>query len=111
MLKKIGFSKLHVFPYSMRNGTKAALMPQVEEIIKKERVRKLLDFSKKSEIDYMNKFISTELEVLIEKATEDYSIGHTTNYLCVKIKNRKFKSGDLVNVKIKDIEYPFLIGE
>ena len=111
IIKRIGFSKLHVFPYSLRNGTKAALLEQVPEFEKKQRAQKLLLLSKELEIDYMKKFIGKELEVLIEKGSDEYSIGHTTNYLLIKILNKKLNSEDLVNVKITKIEYPFLIGE
>lgn len=111
IIKKIGFSKLHVFPYSKRNGTKAALMPQVDEIVKKKRVKELLELSREEEIDYMNKFIGKTLEVLIETSNSEYALGHTTNYLHIKIYSNKYKSEDLVNVKLTKIEYPFIIGE
>ena len=111
VIKNIGFSKIHVFPYSKRNGTKAADMEQINEQEKKKRARKLLELSKKLEIEYANKFIGKTLEVLIERGNDDYSIGHTTNYLTVKIYGKKYNSEELVNVKIKDIEYPFVIGE
>lgn len=111
MIKKIGFSKLHVFPYSKRNGTKAALMPQVDEVVKKKRVKELLELSREEEIAYMNKFIGKTLEVLIETSNSEYVLGHTTNYLHIKIYSDKYKSEDLVNVKLTKIEYPFIIGE
>ncbi len=111
VIKRIGFSKIHVFPYSIRSGTKASTMKQVDDITKKERTKKLLLLSKELEINYAKKFIGKELDVLVETSNDDYSLGHTTNYLNVKIYNKKFKSEDLVKVKIKDIEYPFVIGE
>lgn len=110
-IREIGFSKLHVFPYSKRNGTKSALMPQVDEIDKKRRARILLDLSREEEIKYMNKFIGKNLEVLIETNNGEYSLGHTTNYLHVKIYSDKHKSEDLVNLKLTKVEYPFIIGE
>lgn len=111
VIKEIGFSKLHVFPYSRRKDTKSDLMPQVDEKVKKQRARKLLELSKELEISYMKKFLNKELEVLIEKSTDKYSIGHTTNYLNAKIYNKKYNSGDLVKITLKDIDYPFIIGE
>lgn len=111
VIKEIGFSKIHVFPYSKRNGTKAAEMLQVDESIKKARAKKLLELSKELEINYMNKFIGKNLEVLIETCNSEYSIGHTTNYLNVKIYSKKYKSEDLITVKSTKIEYPFIIGE
>ena len=111
VIKEIGFSKLHVFPYSRRKDTKADLMPQVDEVVKKQRAKILLDLSKELEINFMKNFLNKEVEVLIEKSTDYYSLGHTTNYLNVKIYNKKYNSGDLVKVGLKDIEYPFIIGE
>ena len=84
-IKEIGFSKLHVFPYSKRDGTKAAEMEQVDEKVKKERAKVLLQLSRQLEIDYMNQFLNKEVEVLIEINKDGYSVGHTTNYLQVKI--------------------------
>ena len=111
VLKEIGFTKLHVFPYSKREGTKACIMEQIDETIKKKRAKELLKLSKELELKYMNEHLDKELEVLIEVNNGNYAIGHTANYLNIKIYNTLYKSGDLVKVKLKDIEYPFIIGE
>ena len=111
VIKNIGFTKLHVFPYSKRNGTKASLMEQIPEEIKKKRARSLLQLSKELEFNYIKKHLETEKEVLIETNNGDYALGHTTNYLNVKIYNCNKRSEDLVKVKLKSIEYPFIIGE
>ncbi len=108
-IKEIGFSKLHVFPYSKRSGTKASTMEQVDDKVKKERVKTLLLLSRQLELDYMNKFLNREVEVLIEVSKDGYSIGHTTNYLQVKI-NKKLEHNTFVSVKITNIEYPYCIG-
>lgn len=109
-IKEIGFSKLHVFPYSKREGTKSSEMIQIDDKVKKERTKTLLELSKKLELDYMNSFLNKEVEVLIEKNKDGYSIGHTTNYLQVKIKEN-IKQNEFVKVKIIDIDYPYCIGE
>lgn len=110
VIKDLKFSKIHVFPYSKRDGTKAALMDQVNNIDKKNRTRQLLELSKQLEEDYMNKFIDKSVEVLIERSKDGYSYGHTTNYLNIKVKGQ-YESGDFIMVKIKTIDYPYLIGE
>ena len=110
VIRKINFSKIHVFPYSVRNGTKAANMEQIDPKVKKERVRELLKLSKELEVNYMHKFLNKSMDVLIETSKEGYSFGHTTNYLYVKIIG-DFNSGDIINVKITDINYPHVIGE
>ena len=84
--KEIGFSKIHVFPYSRRSGTKADLMPnQIDEHVKKERVTKLIELSDELEKNYLDSFINKELEVLIEKVKDGISMGHSGNYLEIKI--------------------------
>ena len=84
--RKINFSKIHVFPYSIRLGTSAANMPnQVDESIKKERVKKLMDLSKIMEKEYYNKFVGKELDILVEECDNNVSIGHSSNYLMVTL--------------------------
>ena len=106
-IKKINFSKLHVFPYSLREGTKAALMEnQIDDNTKKERAHRLLELSKELEIEYMEKFINKKIEVLFETYKDGYLYGHTSNYLSVKIKGNKELTNKLVLVNIEKIEYP-----
>lgn len=111
VIKNIGFSKLHVFPYSKRDKTVASEMPQIDDKIKKERARALLQLSSYLETKYMEKHLGSTAEVLVETNNGKYALGHTTNYLNVKIYNSNAKSEDLINVKLTKIEYPFIIGE
>lgn len=84
--KKMNFSKIHVFPYSIRVGTAAASMPnQVDEVTKKVRVKKLMALSKKQEKEYYEKFKEKELDILVEECDNNVSIGHTSNYLMVTL--------------------------
>ncbi len=94
--KKLKFSKIHVFPYSKRNGTKASLMKEVSSIEKTNRVHKLLDLSNILEKEYEEKFVGQDVDVLIEEVKNNESIGHTSNYLRVVIpkkleKNKMYK--------------------
>lgn len=110
-VSKIKFTKVHVFPYSRRKGTKADTMPnQIPENIKKERVKRLIDLSNKLEKEYLDLFLNKEIEVLIEEEYPDYSLGHTGNYLKVKVL-KPFKSNELIKVKIIKREDLMLIGE
>ena len=85
--KKIGFSKIHVFPYSDRNGTVASRMNnKIPGNIKKDRVHKLIALSNKLEENYYNSFINKEVEVLIEEKKEEYYYGFTNNYIPIKLK-------------------------
>ena len=110
-VSKIKFTKVHVFPYSRRKGTKADTMPnQIPENIKKERVKRLIYLSNKLEKEYLDLFLNQEVEVLIEEEYPDYSLGHTGNYLKVKVL-RPFKSNELIKVKLIKREDLMLIGE
>ena len=85
--KTIGFAKIHVFPYSDRNGTVASRMKdKVPGDIKKQRVHKLLELSQELEKKYFNSFISHEVEVLIEEEKDGYYYGFTDNYIPLKSK-------------------------
>jgi len=109
--EKIKFSKIHVFPYSLRSGTKAALMNnQIPSEIKKKRAKELNALSIKLERDYYLRFLNKEVEVLIETVKEKVSIGHTSNYLKVHI-NKKLKANELVNVKITKVSKNIAYGE
>lgn len=110
-INKIKFAKLHVFPYSKRKGTVAAKMDnQVDNVTKKRRVRELLKLSKKLETDAMNQFLNKEIEFIPEVYQDGYLIGHSGNYLLVKINGEKDLINKLINVKVKSIEYPFVVA-
>ena len=109
--RKLEFSKIHVFPYSERRGTKSSYMDgKLDNATKKDRARRLIELSKELEINYMKKFIGSDVEVLIEEYKDGCSFGHTGNFLYVKI-NHECKHNDMVTVKVKDIEYPYVIAD
>lgn len=83
-IQTVKFSKLHVFPYSMRRNTKACMFPQISDSIKKQRTNELLEMSKKLEEEYARKFIGTTVEVIVEQVCDEvYMTGHSSNYLQV----------------------------
>lgn len=108
--KLINFSKIHVFPYSVRTGTVASKMPyQVSETEKKARAGRLIILSDKLEESYYKKYVGSRVSVLIEKTNKNYSVGHTSNYLKVKI-NEILNIGEFAEVKIDDYEDKTLIS-
>ena len=108
--KKMQFSKIHVFPFSVRHGTKAETMPNhVLESVKKERVKKLVNLSHELEQEYMKLYINKVVEVLVETNDNDSSIGHTDNFLKVRI-NKKIDNNTLVKVKINNLNNLILEG-
>ena len=110
-IKKINFSKLHVFPYSRRAGTKADLMDnQISDVVKKKRAHILLELSKELELNYMNKFINKDIDFIPEIYKDGYIYGHTGNYLSIKAKGNKNLLNKIVNITILNIDYPYCIG-
>ena len=107
--RKVEFSKLHVFPYSERKGTASSRMnDKLDGGIIKDRARVLIKVSEELEINYMNKFIGEEVEVLVEETIDGYSYGHTGNFLYCKIKG-EFNHNEFINVKVSEIIYPYCI--
>jgi len=99
--KEIKFGKIHVFPYSERNGTKASTFEhKINEMIKKERVNKLLCLSKEMEYNYYEQFIGKDVEFLIEEVKNGYSYGFTENYIKVRI-NKELKNNQFYKITLK----------
>lgn len=106
-INKVGFSKLHVFPYSMRKGTKAVEMPQVHDATKKARAQELIEYSKVLENEYAQKFIGEKLEVIVEQILGNKMVGHTSNFLQVimDLDENLIGKNVLVEItKIKDLK-------
>ncbi len=111
-IEKVHFSKLHVFPYSLRKGTKAASMPQINETIKKKRTAELLELSKQLEQQYAASFIGSIQDVIVEQSTKDgQMIGHTSNYLQVVLPLDEKLLKKSVKVKIIEQIDDRVIGE
>lgn len=110
-IQEINFSKIHVFPYSRRKGTIADEMEnQIKEEIKKERVKKIMEISNELEKKYMGKFVGENLEFIPEIKKDNYLIGHTGNYIMVKLESNEELNHNSKTVKISKIEYPYAIG-
>lgn len=105
--EEIAFSKIHVFPYSIRQNTAASKMPmQVESKEKHRRSKVLCELSDKLEKNYAKKFIGQKMEVL----TEQDNIGCTSNYLKVHL-NTTVEPNKLLEVEIFDLKENELIGK
>ncbi|MEG1923390.1 MAG: tRNA (N(6)-L-threonylcarbamoyladenosine(37)-C(2))-methylthiotransferase MtaB [Clostridia bacterium] len=91
--KEIGFSDIHVFEYSIREGTVAASMEQVDDIIKKCRTNDLIELKTQLKNKYIRSNIGNEMEVLFEE-----NCGYTSNYIRVYCDGAK--EGEKVKVKL-----------
>ena len=115
-LNKIKLSKMHIFKYSPRKGTRAADMEnQVDGNVKEERSKKLIELDLKNEKEFIEKYIQTEIPVLFEqkvKNEQDLYEGYTHNYIkvivCSKEKNL---IGKIIKVKINNAGNGVAYGE
>lgn len=100
-LEDIAFYKMHVFKYSKRDGTIASKMPnQVDGNIAEERSKKLIKLSEKNMKIYNEKYIGKEVEVLFEEKQGEFWIGHTRNYMVVKVKAHQDLENKIITVKM-----------
>lgn len=89
-LENVKFYKTHVFKYSPRKGTKAAVMEnQIDGNIKEQRSKKLIELSNNFEKEYNESYIGKTVEVLWEEEKEGIYKGHTQNYLLAYYKPEK----------------------
>lgn len=103
-LKKIGFTKIHTFPYSKRKGTPAATMDnQVSPEEKKRRVHRILDLSNKYEHNFYESKIGKIYDGVVEIHSNGTTIVHTSNFIPVII-NDIVEEGTIVGVKIEKVE-------
>ena len=101
-VKEINFSKVHVFPYSKRDNTKAARMDgHIDGNTKKERTKQLLKLSEELEKSYYMSNIGKKEKVLIEEYKNNKYYGHTSNYLYLKLTG-DYKENEIYDVVIKE---------
>lgn len=109
--EKIGFAKVHVFPYSLRKGTIAAEMPQIRPSVRTERTRFLMNVAETLEDKFLRSQRGKEGVVLIEKPqSELYSQGFTENYTPVRIMGKQIPRHSLVRVKITGAKKGYCLG-
>lgn len=107
-MKSIGFSEMHVFPYSQRTGTPAAKMEnQVDEEVKHARVHELIELSEQMQLEYAQKFLAQEVYVIPERdekgvAGDGYVMGFSDNYLQVRFKSDQELTGKICRVKLTE---------
>lgn len=109
-LEQIKFYKMHVFKYSPRKGTKAAMMPnQIEGNKKEERSRKLISLSNKNQKEYNQSYIGKELEILFEEEKNGIYQGHTKNYILAHYKTTQNLENKMIKLKCIEAEEEYVI--
>ena len=109
--KEIGFEKVHVFPYSPREGTRAAKLEQIEKSIKEKRSRIMIEETEKIRQKFLNSQVGKTVEVLLEtRHNDEFTEGYTKNYTPVKVKG-SHPCGKVVTAKITATDGDFCIAE
>ena len=109
-LKEIKFYKMHVFKYSPRKGTKAAVMPnQIDGNKKEERSKRLIELSNKNEKTYNQQYIGKEVEVLFEEEKDGVWQGHTKNYILAHYKTEENLENKMIKLQCKEAEQEYII--
>lgn len=104
-LKEIGFTKIHTFPYSKRQGTPAASMDgQVLPEIKKKRVHEIISLSNEYENNFYQSKIDKVYDGVVEVHNNGETIVHTSNFIPVIIKDEILNNNEIVNVKITKVD-------
>lgn len=110
-LKEIKFYKMHVFKYSPRKGTKAAVMPnQINGDIKEERSKKLIELSDRNEIEYNKSYNGKNVEVLFEEEKDGMYKGHTQNYIMVYCQSKEKLDNKIIDVVCEKAEKEHIIA-
>ncbi|GAA0115770.1 tRNA (N(6)-L-threonylcarbamoyladenosine(37)-C(2))-methylthiotransferase MtaB [Clostridium senegalense] len=113
-LQDIKLSKIHVFKYSPRSGTKAAkMMLQVDGNIKEQRSEKLIELNLNLEKEFMEKFKGKSMKVLFEeemKNKKNHYIGYTPNYMKVIVESAEKLDGKILEVKLLEVEKENMVG-
>jgi threonylcarbamoyladenosine tRNA methylthiotransferase MtaB len=114
IIEECGLTHLHVFPYSVRNGTPAAKMQQIQGDVVKERARRLREKGEEALQAYMKSKIGTICSVMIEKIEGSLAIGFSEHYLKTKIHcdEQNDVVGSVVSkIEIIEIKDDYLLGE
>lgn len=107
-IQEIQFSKIHIFPYSKREGTLAADMPdQIAPEIKKERCSQMSEIEKEMRINFYKDNLGTKQEILVETIDpEGIGRGVTPNYIKTKVslKDSNIKPNEIIKVSLKELD-------
>lgn len=100
-IKTIGYSDMHIFPYSRRKGTEADLMNgHLDSKVQKERSHELLELASSMKEEYENKFIGSTFDVIVENQKKGYWRGYTSNYLDLYFLSNENLENKLVKLEI-----------
>lgn len=100
-VRKVGFSDMHVFPYSERKGTRAAAMKQIPMELRRERAARLTEIKTELKKAFLEKQIGKTLDVYFEDNEDGMTGGYATNY--VRVYSDSAKPGDILPITVSQI--------
>ena len=113
-LDSLPLTYFHVFPYSIRTGTLAAVLPhQVPLQVKKERARRVRELGARKKKEFYRQFIGTQVSVLVEQAVDEVKglyKGYSKNYLAVRLYGQQVQVNHEMTVALEGLEGGRLLG-
>ena len=109
-IEKCGFAAMHIFPYSVRPGTKAAAMAQVDMSVREERAARAAAVAAELEDAFHTALIGTEQNVLFEQPEDGFFTGHAPNYVKVYVEAENLHN-QLRCVRITGLRRDGVLGE
>ncbi len=109
-IEKCGFAAMHIFPYSIRPGTKAAAMEQVPSAVKEQRAGRAAQAAETMRQAYLQGCVGRVCPVLFEQEKDGYYTGHAPNYCEVGVRANNLHN-KVLDVKITGVSGEMLIGE
>lgn len=111
VVRQVKFAKIHLFPYSVRARTRAALYPnQVPLNVIGERKSELFRLAERTAFDLRERYKLRTMPVLLEEGNEEFLTGHTAHFLRVRVPKGRHMPNELVNVKLTENAPDALIG-
>ena len=109
-IRRCGFAQMHIFPYSVRPGTKAAAMRQLTGAVKEKRAARAAEVAEEMHEAYLQSCVGKVFPVLFEQEKEGRFAGHAPNYMEVLAKGEELHNA-VRNVEITAVENGSLVGE
>ena len=109
-IRRCGFADMHVFPYSIRPGTKAAEMKQVDMPVREERAARAAAAAQEMHEAYLARCVGRSFPVLFERDRQGGSAGHAPNYMEVSVPQEGLHN-QVKNVKVTQVDGGALRGE
>ena len=109
-IEKCGFAAMHIFPYSIRPGTKAAAMEQLSAAVKERRAARAAEVASQMHRAYLEGCVGQVYPVLFEQEKDGYYTGHAPNYCETGVRGEDLHN-KVLKVKITGTDGDMLIGE